>query len=361
MNKFDALKAKLLEEKAPEHLPFDKGLSSGSTLINLACTSRPDVAFLPGRYFHFVGDSSSGKTFLCLTVFAEACINPVFKDYRLIFDNAEDGALMNLTKFFGPMLGDRLEPPAGSRKKPKYSDTVEGLFRNADRALDDGAPFIYILDSTDTLSTSKEVKEHKAAKKLVDGDEEKGTYGTSRAKEFSNKMRMLHNRLRDDGRSMVFLITQTRSNIGFGAKFEPKTYSGGNSFIFYAAMQIWFSQAGHIKKTVKGKPRELGIYSKVRLKKNRVTGRDRSVVVPILHSFGLDDLGGCLNYLIDEGHWKGKDSSVAAPEFDFDGNKEKLIRIIEEAGREGELRELTAKVWNEIESACEVKRKSRYG
>lgn len=368
MSEFEEIRKKLLATKKTDHLPFDRGLSSGSTVLNLACTGRPDVAFLPGLYYHFVGDSSSGKTFLCLTAFAEAGINPKYKDHRLIFDNAENGALMDLERFFGSAVARRLEPPGGTRKDPKFSSTVEGFFRHVDDVLDDRKPFLYVLDSTDTLSTKAEIKTVRAARKADDkGEEGKGSFGTSRARDFSTRMRLMHNRLRDDGRSMVFLITQTRDNIGFGAKFDPKTYSGGNALLFYAALQVWFSQAGHIKRKVKGRPRELGIYSRVRLKKNRVTGRDRTALVPILHSHGIDDPGGSVRYLIDEGHWKTvmdkstrEVKSVEAPEFNFDGSPEKLVQLIEEQGREAELRELTAKVWGEIEEACKVERKPRY-
>ena len=61
-------------------------VSTGSTLLNLACSDHPRIGFLMGGYYYLVGDSASGKTFLSLTCFAEACINPAFDNYRLIFD-----------------------------------------------------------------------------------------------------------------------------------------------------------------------------------------------------------------------------------------------------------------------------------
>ena len=60
-------------------------LSSGSTLLNLACSNNPFGAFLAGHYYWFAGDSDTGKTFLCMTCFAEALRHPLFKNYKLIF------------------------------------------------------------------------------------------------------------------------------------------------------------------------------------------------------------------------------------------------------------------------------------
>src|SRR2546423_5801296 len=76
-------------------------LSSGSTLLNLACTDHPDLGFFKGAYYYLVGDSVSGKTWLSLSCFAEACCNDAFHDYRLIFDDVEGGALMDIRRYFG--------------------------------------------------------------------------------------------------------------------------------------------------------------------------------------------------------------------------------------------------------------------
>jgi len=64
--------------------------------------------------------------------------------------------------------------------------------------------------------------------------------------------------------------------------------------------------------------------------------------------------------LIEEKHWKKQNNKIIAPEFDFRGTGNKLIRYIENEGMERDLRDITAEVWNEIENLCEVKRKRRY-
>ena len=52
--------------------PPATGLSSGSVLINLACSGDPDYAYRTGGYYFYVGDSASGKTLLTWYALAEA-------------------------------------------------------------------------------------------------------------------------------------------------------------------------------------------------------------------------------------------------------------------------------------------------
>ena len=87
--------------------------------------------------------------------------------------------------------------------------------------------------------------------------------------------------------------------------------------------------------------------------------------MPILHSHGIDDLGSCIDYLIDEGEWtKSKSGMIKAsglgPGFDDPMRQETLIKQIEEKELEDDLRELVGEVWAAIERACEIKRKKRY-
>lgn len=354
-----SLKAALTADKPATHLPFDRGLSSGSTLVNLAATGRPDVAFLPGNYALWVGDSGSGKTFVTLTTLAEAAINPAYKGYRLLFNNAENGALIDLHRFLPPLVG-RLEPLAGSTKKPINLTVLEDFYDALDDALD-GGPCVVLLDSMDALVPRAWAKKLRADKNArARGREEGGSYGTEKAKVNSERLRPVVNRLAETG-SILIMISQSRDRIGFGSQFDPKTRGGGNALTFYAHLELWTSVRGHVAKKVGEKSVEQGVVCRVKVKKNRINGRVRAVDVPILHSHGIDDLGSLVEWLCDWGHWRGKDKTVEAPEFGFSGPKEKLIAKLEEASLEQELHDLATRVWGEVEARCEVHRKPRYG
>lgn len=333
-------------------------LSCGSTVLNLACSGKAKGAFYKGKYYWLVGDSDSGKSFLSMTSFAQASINPEFAGYRFIHDNAEEGVLMDVEKFFGAEVNRRIEPPAGTRKEPRYSSTIEEFYFNLDDAFDKGVPFIYVLDSMDAIESDADKKkfaEDKAAFKK--GKPQKGSYEMSKAKRNSSGMRQMFARLRKS-KSIVIVISQTRDNID-QFSLDKKTVGGGRALKFYARLQLWTSPAGPITKKVGEKTREMGTKVKVKVRKNHQTGRKSEVTVPIYWSYGIDDIGGCIDYLVDEGHWK-KDGGINAKEFGVKLNREKLVAHVEANALEGELRGLVADVWREIEEALTIKRKNPY-
>lgn len=335
-------------------------LSTGSTLLNLACSGIPNGGIAKGKYYLFVGDSNSGKTFLCLTMFAEACKNKRFSEHRLIYDSVEDGAMMDMTKFFGSHVSEKLEAPRMVDGEPMFSNTVEDFYDNLDDAVKVGKPFIYVLDSMDALLTEDSEEKYQEQKKARrENKEVSGSYGDGKAKSNSQLLRRFINPLKATG-SILIIIVQTRDNIGFGAQFNPKTRGGGRALKFYATLEIWSSVTGQIKKKVKGKDRQIGITSKVHIKKNRIQGKDRFVDVSILHSYGVDDIGSNIDYLVEEGVFTSNKGRIVAEEFDFTGKRDDFIAYIEENNLEKDLQMMVGDVWKDIETKCESRRKSRY-
>jgi hypothetical protein len=150
--------------------------------------------------------------------------------------------------------------------------------------------------------------------------------------------------------------------------FEESNYSGGRALKFYATLQLWSSPIGNITKRVMGKERQLGIRCRIRVKKNRITGRNRQVRVPIYHSCGVDETGSMVDYLVDEGIWKSESENITentkikvtgiGPNFIM--KRSELIEKIENEDLVDDLKALVISTWNDIESACKVSRKRRY-
>lgn len=330
-------------------------LSTGSTLLNLELSGRPKGGLVRGKYYLFVGDSGAGKSWLGLTCLAEAGINKSFQDYRFIYNNPEDGALMDMARYFGTAVSGRIEERA--------SATVEEFYYDLDDIVKGGKPFIYLLDSMDALITEDD-EEHfdKRKKAFQNGKKEvAGSYGTAKAKANSRGLSTLMSPLKKSG-SILIIISQTRDNIGFGSQYNPKTRSGGKSLRFYATSELWFSIKEKIHKSVRGKQRHVGTLVKIQVKKNRQAGREPSVEIPIYHSSGLDDVGSMVDYLVDEGHWKeGKGKGIEAPDFEFSGKKEDLIRQICDGGLEPKLISTVCDLWREVQAESAVPRKNRYG
>lgn len=364
MSKIDQIIAEIKRDKKPDKNKIKSKdlLSSGSTLVNLAVSGDYRGAFAKGKYYHLVGSSGSGKTWLTLTSFAEASINKEFEGYRFIHDNPENGSLMDIKQYFGKKLYDCIEPPSGTKKEPRNSTTIEELYYNLDDAFKDGRKFIYVLDSMDVLDSKpdqKKFNQHKAASRKAKegGSEEAGSYGTAKAKANAAGMRVVFNKLESSG-CILILISQEKANLSFGSK--EKTFSGGSSLKFYCHAQMWTGKVGTLKKTVKGRPEKVGIVATVDIRKNRHSGRDTKVKVPIYWGTGLDDTGSCVDYLIEKNHWKKGSAGVKATEFDLVMEREELIQHIEKENLEPKLRTTVAAVWEEIRLACVPERKMRY-
>lgn len=328
-------------------------LSTGSTLLNLALTGRFYGGFVKGSYVLFVGDTDSGKTFICMTCLAEAAINPDFDDYRFILINKERGMLMDVEHFFGSRVANRLEVV--------YSENLEDMYFDLDDFLKGDKPFICIVDSIDALSSEYEGKKFNERKTAArKGTEAKGDYGDGKAKIHSGNIRQVLSGLERTG-SIIIFINQSRDNINAGL-FETKTtHSGGRAISFYATQKMWSKVKKSETKIYKGKDRQIGILSKIDVKRSRFTGRRVSVEVPIFHSFGIDDVGSCVDFLTSEKHWtRSKSGVIQADDFDFSGRKEVLIKHIEDNDYEFDLRTIVASVWKDIEDACKVERKSKY-
>lgn len=362
----EQLKKKLTEKKKMPKAYVEK-LSSSLTVLNLLCSGKATWAFRAGTYVMFVGKSRAGKTWLLKAIMAEACRNPDFDEYELIEDKPERGDLMDVKKYFGEGLVKRLRPPT----KDGASKTLEGFYDNVREASESGKRFIYGLDSEDALPPEADVlraKVNKAARKRQAAGKEtelKGSMGAHKAKTNSMEMRTAHNLLENG--SMLFVLKQTRQNMGWNAQFNPDVRSGGEALTFYATHELWFSIKRKIKRKVRGKERVIGTVLRIEVKKNRVSGREGSVLVHFYPGTGLDETGTNVEFLCEEGHWETvKDKgakeikSVAAPEFSYEGSLEGLIQKIESEGKERELRLLVADIWRQIDDECIVTRKPRY-
>ena len=340
-------------------------LKTGSTILDLAISGNRMGGFAKGYYYWMVGASSSGKTFLMLTCLAEASINSNFDDYRFIYDNAEDGALMNMERYFGPKMAARLEAPRVIDGQPSYSDTIEEFYWNLDDALKSDRPCIYLLDSMDALGSKYADKKFNEAKTAGrKGTAAKGDYGDGKAKMNSTHLRGVIQRLRQTG-SILLILSQSRDNVG-GGMFDPaETHAGGRALKFYATVQLWSSVGAKIRRTVGSKKIQVGVHCRVNVAKNRITGKDRTVTFPIYYETGIDDIGGMVDWMCDFGEWSrdrngniDSGADVGAP---GKLSREKLIAGIERHKQRKTLEALVAGAWVDFEKKLAVKRESKYG
>ena len=335
-------------------------VGSGSTLLNLAITGNIDDGFPQGTVILLVGDSSSGKTFLSLTCCAEAVLKRDFDGYAFIYDDVENGCMMDVGRFFGTGVLSRLKAPRYIDNIPTHSDTAEECYMNILENIKHG-PCIYIVDSLDALSSKAEEKKNTERLKARGTAAEakiKGDYGDGKAAINSRRLRAVARAARNNG-SIVVLIAQTRDNID-PFSFETRTRSGGRALKFYSHVELWSSVGGRAKQTVRGQEVIVGIRSLIRVKKNRITGREWDVEVPIYYDYGIDDIGGMIDFLIKWDHWTQNGKTISTKEFGYSGTRRNLIKHIEQEGLRRELQIIVRDIWSEIEAATKQNRKARY-
>ncbi|KXH69818.1 MAG: hypothetical protein AM326_01725 [Candidatus Thorarchaeota archaeon SMTZ-45] len=322
---------------------------TGSTLLNCACSDYAVGGYGIGKLVNLIGDSSSGKSLLALTSFAEMAMYTKWDDYRLIYDDVEAALEFNINYLFGSDIGTRIETNV-------TSDTIQDFYGNIVKALKDGRPFIYILDSLDALTSLEEVdRAMKVAglKKQTAKEAQTGSYKTEKAKLVSEILRVTAREIKST-EALVIIISQTRDNLGFG--FTSKTRSGGRALKFYSSHEMWLS----IKETFKKKSREIGVGSNAKITKNKLTGKRRDVDIPIYYDYGVDDLSANIEFLLAEGIWVKEKQTISADHLNLSGTKDKLIRDIESNNLESVVAELVGSTWHTIEEDLRLNRKRKY-
>lgn len=332
---------------------------TGSTLLDLALSDSSDGGFGTGKMANIIGDSSAGKTFLCLSCLAEMANLSEFDDYRFIFDDVEAANEFDMEYLFGKQAASRIEPPGWESvdgdRMPVYSGTVEEFHANVQEAIDEGKSFVYVLDSMDALTSEDEVE--KTAKHLDavrKGTKTTGSYGMGKAKGNSAILRQIIRELKK-GRSLVLIISQTRDNID-PMSFEKKTRSGGRALKFYATHEIWMA----VVKKLKSKERIIGVQVRVRVKKNKLTGKERQVDFSIYYDYGIDDIGSCIDYLIQEKFFQTDKQSILIEEWGFKGSPKSLIKFIEDNSKEAEFKKMVGDYWRGVEESLKLGRKRKY-
>lgn len=333
----------------------DSLIPSGCTVFNLKCSDRIEGAFQLGKYHNVIGDSSSGKTILCLHLLAECANDKRFDEYRLIKSDCEQADEFDIKFMFGKKTAKRIE-----HWEDQAPETVEEFSDQINKLLEEEKPFIYILDSLDSLTSKAEVeKEEKNRKKREKGTKEEGSYDTDKQKYMSKFFRTTRKKLNKHN-SAVIIISQTRDNIGFGAFLNPKSRSGGRALKFYSCIEVWGSV---------GKKEKEGQYTTLtetawKITKNKTTGRHATCYFNIIQDYGIDDIGACIRFLIEEGSWSA--SSKASINVKNFANIEKnisykeLVKKIEKDNLEDDLRNLCQIEYNKILEKIAPERKQRY-
>ena len=333
---------------------------TGSALLNLALSDRTNGGFLTGKIVNVIGDSSSGKTFLCLTTLAETAHNPTFDDYLLVYDDTEASNEFNIEKLFGSKTAERIMPPSLDPEEPGHSHTMMDFQSNIRRLLKGDKPFIYVQDSFDALTTDEELKHAADLQKARDsGKEAKGTYGMEKAKQASILLRLIAADIKRT-KSLVIIISQVRTNID-PMSFQRKTRAGGKALTFYCAVEMWLAVARKLSIKINDKNRNIGIINHIRITKNKYNGKMRELSLRILYSYGIDDINSCIDFLIEERVWtKTGTGHIISDGLFQPARQDKLVSLIERENKIKKLHAICQTTWLDIEQQLISKRPPKY-
>lgn len=359
-----------------EKITRDILIPSGSTLINLACSGNPYGAFAKGTINTIPGASQGGKSFFMMTMMACCAVEERFDDYDLIYDDAEETLAYNMHELFPPLAGNdshstyagRLQPPRVDKKtgEANCSETIDEFKMNILNRLDAGKPFIYVLDSLDSLSSTAEMERElkqaiKSQDKTVIEEARKG-YKTEKARMLHEILRMVNGQIKKTG-SALFIVQQTKQNMNMATPFSKQwTTTGGNAPFFYSFHQIYISEKQAITDTAYNIKNKVGGIKQIEVTKNKLNGKLRKdgILIPLREDYGVDSVASCITFLKKTGVWKSSSAGIDALEFGVKMSQDNLASYIEENDLQEKLDLIVADVWGKIEDKIKTTRKRRF-
>ena len=262
---------------------------TGCTLLDLVVGGGEGLGFPAGKVINFVGDKSSGKTFLGCELIAKN--KAVHKDrLRHNYDDGENGFTFDTKHLYGINIMD---------KDTMRSQQIEDMDSNVHKFLKNlkkDELGIYVLDSLDGLSNDEieqrsvdRFNAHEKGKEFKDG-----SYGMKTPKFLSQEFFRTKTKQFAEKDTLFVIISQVRQNID-KFSFQKWARSGGKALDFYAHTVLWLAT---VKKIVK-KGKVVGVVVNAKADKSKTARPFRDCTFIIYFDYGIDNIGSNLDYLFD--------------------------------------------------------------
>ena len=255
-------------------------ISTGSTMLDLAISNRPNGGLPVGRIIEITGLEASGKSLLA----AHALADTQKKGGLAVYIDTENAISREFLEAIGINLKDMLYVPL---------DTIEDIFDAIDSIVESvrknskNRLVTIVVDSVAGASTKIEMA----------ADYDKDGWATSKAIILSKAMRKITNFV---GRERICLIftnqLRTRLGVTFGDQW---TTSGGKAIAFHSSVRLRLKSVGQIKlaKSVDAPEAVVGITTRAQVVKNRMGPPLRMVDYDIYFDSGIDDFGSWLTMM----------------------------------------------------------------
>lgn len=282
---------------------------TGCLLLDLVIGGGQGLGIPYGRIVNFVGDKSSGKTFIATEVIAAEFHQ---KNGKLVwnYDDGESGYTFDTQALYG------FEVMNDSTKKSRTVENFDTNHRRFLREMKQGHYGIYVLDSLDGVSDQDKEERAERRQKAADAGKElkEGTYDMKTPKFLSQDFFKTQTGLVAEKNSILIIISQVREDID-PRSFKKWTRSGGKALDFYAHTCLWLAT---VKKIVKN-DRVIGVLVKAKTDKSKTPRPYRECSFVLYFDHGIDDVGSSLDFLFD---LRGKDGNLleAANEISWDND-----------------------------------------
>jgi len=251
-------------------------ISTGSTMLDLAISNKPDGGVAVGKITELNGLEGSGKSLIGSHLLAST----QKQDGIAVYIDTESAVSQEFLRAIGvdtsKMLYVHLETVE------EIFDTIETIVTKI-RESDKDRLVTILVDSLAAASTKVE----------MDADFDKDGWATAKAIIISKAMRKVTQMIARQKVALVF-TNQLRQKLGvmFG---DPWTTSGGKALPFHASTRVRFKNMGQIKDT--SKKNTIGIKIKGQVIKNRLGPPMRTAEFPLFFDTGIDDYGSWLTVM----------------------------------------------------------------
>ena len=252
-------------------------ISTGSSILDLAISNRPNGGIAVGRITEINGLESSGKSLIGTHILAET----QKKGGLAVYIDTETSVSREWLETIGIDVQNLLY---------LHVETVEDIFECIEniitkiRESDRDRLVTILVDSLAAASTKVE----------MEADFDKDGWATAKAIVISKAMRKITQMI---GRERVALVFTNQLRQKLGVMFgDPWTTSGGKALPFHSSTRIRLKNMGQIKDTKKN---TLGMKARAQIIKNRLGPPLRHADFNLYFDSGIDDKGSWLQVLKD--------------------------------------------------------------